>query len=288
MRALTFTNSQSPIHDFFVEGVAEYLSRKKITTKVVTTGTWDEREAALDAGAIDMGWICGAPYVKKIARGAPLELLAAPVMQAPRYQNRPVYFSDVVVRADARFQSFDDLRGARWAYNEKNSHSGYHVVRYFLATHNRNGNFFGRIIKAGAHQKAVAMLLRGAADAAALDSIVLEMLYETDASLKTRLRVIETIGPSPMPPLVIGLHIPSALREQIRNRLLNLNATPDGQKILWRANMARLAQVNDADYDAIREMLRIAEPVSLTRRKSAAAPSGMTQRASIKNRVGKI
>jgi len=284
----TITNSQAPLFDFFVRDLAAFLTRNGIPTRTVTTGTWAEREAALDANRVDLGWICGAPYVKKIARGASLELLAAPVMQAPRYQNRPIYFSDVTVRAASRWQTFDDLRGARWAYNEKNSHSGYHVVRYFLATHNRNGNFFGRIIKAGAHQKAVAMLLRGAADAAALDSIVLEMLYETDASLKTRLRVIETIGPSPMPPLVIGLHIPSALREQIRNRLLNLNATPDGQKILWRANMARLAKVNDADYNAIREMLRIAEPVSLTRRKSAAAPSGMTQRASIKNRVGKI
>ena len=33
-------------------------------------------------------------------------------MAAPRYQGRPVYFSDVIVRRDSPAMVFDDLRGA--------------------------------------------------------------------------------------------------------------------------------------------------------------------------------
>ena len=255
------TNSQAPIHDFFIRDVADYLSRHVVTTLVVQKGTWDEREAKLDAGEIDMGWICGAPYVEKIARGVPLKILAAPVMQHPRYQNRAIYFSDVVVRADSNFRTFEDLRGTRWAYNEKNSHSGYHIVRYFMATHNLDGNFFGRALESGAHQNSIEMILGGEVDAAAIDSTVLEMMFANNSSLYTRLRVIETLGPSPMPPFVVGAHVPSEIRAQIQNALIIMHETEQGRRILARAQMARFAAVSDADYDAIREMLRVAHQI---------------------------
>ena len=262
-RPVTLSNSQAPIHDFLIRDVAEYLSRNGITTRVVTAGTWDEREAALDAGEIDMGWICGAPYVNKIARGVPLKILAAPVMAHPRYKNRPIYFSDVVVRADSQHKTFVDLRGARWAYNEKNSHSGYHAVRYFLATRNLNGNFFGRVVESGAHQNSVEMILRRDVDAAAIDSTVLEMMYANEPSLASRLRVIETIGPSPMPPFVIGGHVSERIRLHIQHALVTMHKKVDGAKILARVRIARVANVRAADYDHIREMLRIAKATRL-------------------------
>ncbi len=69
---------------------------------------------------------------KPIAQHA-IDLLAAPVMAAERYQGQPVYYSDIVVHHASRFQTFADLRNATWAYNEPHSHSGYHVVRFHLA-----------------------------------------------------------------------------------------------------------------------------------------------------------
>jgi len=60
---------------------------------------------------------------------APIQLLAAPVLHDERYQGQPVYFSDLVLRADARYQAFTDLRGATLAYDEPHSYSGYLVLR---------------------------------------------------------------------------------------------------------------------------------------------------------------
>lgn len=260
---LTLTNSQASIHDFLIHDVAEYLARNGITTQVVTTGTWDERNATLDASEIDMGWICGAPYVNKIARGVPLKILAAPVMAHPRYENRPVYFSNVVVRADAQYKTFANLRGARWAYNEKNSHSGFHVVRYFLATRNLNGNFFRRVVESGAHQYSVELILCGDVDAAAIDRTVLEMMSANEPSPASRLRVIETIGPGPMPPFVIGGHVSEGIRLYIQHALVTMHKKVDGAEILARARIARVANIRDADYDRIREILRIAKATRL-------------------------
>ncbi len=261
---LTLTNSQAALHDAFVRDLSQWLARRlDLKIEFVADTAWDEREARLDAGEIDLGWICGAPYVEKIARGVPLKILAAPVMVRPRYQNRPVYFSDVVVRADSKYKTFDDLRGARWAYNEPHSHSGYHAVRYFLSTRNLDQDFFREVIASGAHQNSIQMILDASADASAIDSTVLELLLAQDKSLARRVRVVESIGPSPMPPFVSGAHVSAEIRAQIQNALMEMAQDARGQEILRGAHMARLACVGDADYDTIRAMLRAAEGISL-------------------------
>jgi phosphonate transport system substrate-binding protein len=67
----------------------------------------------LDAGEIDVGWICGLPYtVRANQLDAQLELFAAPVMVGARYEARPFYFSDVIVPADSPYPQCLDLRGA--------------------------------------------------------------------------------------------------------------------------------------------------------------------------------
>lgn len=58
-------------------------------------------------GRSDLGCVmmCGLPYSHREPR--PI-LLAAPVPSPGRYENRPVYFSDVVVRADSPFMKIED------------------------------------------------------------------------------------------------------------------------------------------------------------------------------------
>ena len=52
-------------------------------------------------GQAHIGFVCGLPYYLA-ARGddPPAELLAAPVLYPKRYQGKPCYFSDIVVRRD--------------------------------------------------------------------------------------------------------------------------------------------------------------------------------------------
>ena len=240
--------------------LADYLSaRLARPVRFLEGADWRDAYAAIAAGRIDIGWICGRPYVDLLAAGAPISLLAAPVMAGGRYDGRPVYFSDVVVRHDSHFQSFADLRGASWAYNEPGSQSGYHVTRYHLARLGETGRYFGRVIGSGGHMRSLQLVLSGAIDASAIDSTALEWAAARDPTLAQRIRIIETLGPSPIPPLVVATEQGRALHEQLQAALLGFSATGGGRALLALGELARFAPVDDSDYDAIRAMADIAQ-----------------------------
>lgn len=225
---------------------------------------WQERYARLDAGTLDVAWICGAPYVRRMMISTPvIELLAAPVWRAPRYQDQPVYFSDIVVRADSALHSFADLRDASFAYNEPGSLSGYEVVRHHLAMLGAMRGYFGRVVASGAHLLSLQMILTGQIDAAAIDSTVLENEMESHAELAQLLRRVDVLGPNVMPPWVVARHLPANLRADLRAALTTMHQEPTGAVVLASTPVARFAAVAEPDYNPLREMLQLAEQVTL-------------------------
>jgi phosphonate transport system substrate-binding protein len=257
---LKFSSCQAPIAEPLCKAVASFIGeRLSIPVEFVADIPWRERELRLDRGEIHVCWICGLPYVRKNnAEKKKVELLAAPVMSHPRYGGKPVYYSDVIVRTDSRLQSFEDLRGARWAYNEPGSHSGYNVTRYHLAKEGLGISFFGEFIESGSHQNSLRMLLEHKIDATAIDSTVLEMVLTKDPSIGERIRTIAILGPSPAPPWVVHPSVPADVRRALIEAFLSMDQDPRGQPILAAAGMLRFAGVTDRDYDPIREMERVA------------------------------
>ena len=244
--------------------ITRYLGEQLgMSTEFVHDVSWQQREQLLDTGQVHLGWICGLPYVRKMEREpSSLELVAAPVMRHPRYQGRPIYFSDVIVQRDSKYYSFADLRGVSWAYNEPHSQSGYNVTRYHLAQLGESKGYFGRVVEAGSHLRALEMVLAGRIEATAIDSTVLELACQVRPDLQTQLRVVETLGPSPMPPWVVTTTLPAESREAIRPVPWQMHKTAPGQAILERGQIMKLARVEDRDYDPIREMARVAAQVS--------------------------
>ncbi len=251
--------------EFICLDLAGYLSKRlPISVVPILDVTWQERDRLLDQGQIDMCWICGLPYTLKVDRqDSNIELLTAPVMQGERYQDRPIYYSDVVVHKDSSFQSLADLRNASWAYNESGSHSGYNVVRYELAARGETSGFFGRVIESGAHQNSLKMILNREVDASAIDITVLEQEFRDDPSLRSKIRIIDTFGPSPIPPWVVSKNLPVELRQNLKEVFVRMDQDPEGRAILARGHMIRFARVEDRDYDPIREMARKAANVQL-------------------------
>ena len=127
----------------FVAGyVAERLG---VTTELTVGASYDEV-----AERMDVGFLCGLAYVELVRDGlCPMEPIAAPVLGGQRYAGRPIYYSDVIVRHDSPFQSFADLRGRSWSFNEPYSHSGYGIARYHLLRLGETNGYFGAVIEAG-------------------------------------------------------------------------------------------------------------------------------------------
>lgn len=235
-----------------------------IATEFVDCIPWQQRERELDAGRIHLCWICGLPYVRKADAAVPqVEACVAPVMALPRYANAPVYFSDIVVRRDSSYRDFSGLRGARWAYNEPDSHSGFNVVRHHLAAIGETRGFFGSAVESGAHQTSLRLIMRGVVDASAVDSTVLEAEIARRPGLAEHIRVIGALGPSPMPPWVLHRSLAPGLRAAIHDSLLAMHGDAEGRSILAQWGIARFAGVDDSHYQPIRRMAGEAKDVAL-------------------------
>jgi phosphonate transport system substrate-binding protein len=249
----------------FCQVLAQYLETKlTIPTNYVAGIPWQERERLFDQGAIQVLWLCGLPYVRKAqSSDFAIELLAVPIPLGSRYRAQPIYFSDVVVKRNSRFRAFQDLHGSSWAYNEPLSHSGFNVVRAYLAGFGYSQGFFGDVVESGSHSASIEMILNSQVDASAIDTTVLDWVLSKRPEVAARIRVIETIGPSPIPPWVISTRLPREVRSALRRTLLNMHEDVEGRSILTDGRIMRFMAGHDDDYDLIRRMAAVAATVSL-------------------------
>jgi phosphonate transport system substrate-binding protein len=249
----------------FCRGLAKYLEKKlAIPTNCVAHIPWQERERLFDQGAIQVLWLCGLPYVRKAQlNDFAIELLAVPIPLGSRYRAEPIYFSDVVVKRDSRFRVFHDLRGSSWAYNEPFSHSGFNVVRAYLAGFGHRCGFFREVVESGSHTASIGMILNAHVEAAAIDTTVLDWVIEERPEVAAQIRVIESIGPSPIPPWVVSTRLPEHVRSALRRTFLGMHEDRHGRAILDRGRIMRFVAAHDTDYDPIRRMADAAATVSL-------------------------
>lgn len=237
-----------PVYEFISRHVGRCLG---VATELTAGRCYGELADA------DVSFVCGLAYIELCGPGRlPLTLVAAPVLAGPRAGGRPVYFSDVVVRRDSPFRTFADLRGASWCYNERLSHSGYGITRYRLVQTGRTGGFFGRVVEAGFHDRSIRLVREGAVDASAVDCHVLALALRDDPTLAWELRVIDSLGPSTIQPVVAAERLPVTLRDGIRRALLGTADDPRARGWLARGLIDRFVAVDDASYDDLRRMRR--------------------------------
>jgi phosphonate transport system substrate-binding protein len=240
--------------------VADYVGREVgVRTELAVGSSFDQ----FAAGEADVGFICGLPYVH-LAREPhpPVQLLAAPLLQGARYDGRPIYFSDVIVHVDSHYRSFSDLRDRSWAFNDPDSHSGYNVTRHQLVSIGETRGFFGRVVEAGSHQRSIRMVCSGVVDAAAIDSQVLAVELRDHPELGTQLRVIDTLGPAGIQPVVAASRLPDELKGAITAALLAMGDDPEARARLAYGFIERFVPVADENYDDVRAMLVAAEDAS--------------------------
>jgi phosphonate transport system substrate-binding protein len=237
-----------PVYRFLADRIAIRLGRP---VELVVGSSFDQFER----GEVDLGVICGLPYVWLAARHpAPVEPLAAPVLAGDRYGGRPVYFSDVIVGHDSPITRLEELRGCSWAYNEPASHSGHTVTLYSLVCMGAHPGFFARVVEAGFHQRAIRLVHSGAVDAAAIDSQVLAIELRDHPEL-AGLRVVGSFGPSTIQPVVAASRLPDQLKDEVRELLVTLGDDPTARPALARGFVDHFTAVDDAAYDDIRAML---------------------------------
>jgi phosphonate transport system substrate-binding protein len=235
-----------PVYAF----IARYVQvRLGIPTELIVGSSYERLSEQAE-----VSFLCGLAYIELRRLGEPIEPLAAPLLRGERYGDRPVYFSDVIVHRDSPFRSFADLRGCSWAYNEPYSHSGPGITCHRLVELSETQDYFGRVIQTGWHQQSIRLVQTGEVDASAVDSHVLALARRDHPQLDINLRVIDSLGPSTIQPVVAVSWLEEGLKADLRSILLEITADAAGQTVLADRLVERFVAIADEDYDDLRRM----------------------------------
>ena len=138
---------------------------------------------------------CGLPYRSRLH--GRVTLVASPVHRLPGCTDG-YYNSVIVARRDDPRQTTSEFGGAPFAFNGRDSQSGWAALRAHLADLDVS---LGTGLETGAHRRSAQAVADGRADLAALDPVSWLMMKEWDGFARD-LRVIETTAPTPALPFI--------------------------------------------------------------------------------------
>jgi ABC-type phosphate/phosphonate transport system substrate-binding protein len=174
--------------------------------------------ARRDLGGVMM---CGLPYSQRAPRPT---LVAAPVPSPARYGGKPVYFTDIAVRADSHYTRLEDTFGGVVGYTLEDSMSGYVALRRHLLPFRKKEipvlyrAAVGGLVNA---RQVIQALEERKIDVGPLDSYYYDIIRRTEPQFAAKVRVVATTAPAPIPPLV------STGDESLREALLAAGEAPE-------------------------------------------------------------
>ncbi|MFT5435215.1 MAG: ABC-type phosphate/phosphonate transport system substrate-binding protein [Myxococcota bacterium] len=178
-------------------------------------------------GRADVGFLC-APTLVALGRELQSNVVTselAPVFNDPRNEGRPIYFCDVVVRADSTLADLNALRGHTFGFNDPLSLSGWLGLRSHLkALGTSPERHFGQIVRTGSHLSSLDALMSGQIDVASVDSNTRLLLPEQTLQ---QVRVVTTVGPWPMQPVAFRRDLHPRLRQAVGAALRRMGPWPD-------------------------------------------------------------
>jgi ABC-type phosphate/phosphonate transport system substrate-binding protein len=197
---------------------------------------------------LGLAMMCGLPFAQ---RGVQPTLVAAPIPSPARYGGKPVYFTDIVVRADAPYQTLVDTFGGVIGYTLADSMSGGVALRHHLTPYRRaQGSRLyrkavGELINA---RGVVNALAEGRIDAGPLDSYYHDLLKVHDPEFAAQVRTVASTSALPIPPLVATADLPEETLARVRAALRATADAPELAPLMQRLLLAGFAFPGPADY----------------------------------------
>jgi phosphonate transport system substrate-binding protein len=232
--------------------LAKYLGEELgRPTELVQRRTYAEVNALIDAGEVDLAFVCTSAYVRGHASGS-MDLLVVPEIEGSL-----VYHSSIIVPASSPARSMEDLRGAVFAFTDPMSLTGrLYASSVVLGLGHTPETFFSDIVYTYSHDDAVSAVAAGVVDGAGVDDLVLRHMIDRDPSLESRIRVIDASPGYGIPPVVVPVTTPATLRVVLADLLLGLESDPAGPRILASLGVDRFVMSSDDAYRDVRELMR--------------------------------
>jgi ABC-type phosphate/phosphonate transport system substrate-binding protein len=194
---------------------------------------------------LGLAFICGYPFARG---GFPVQPVAAPVPASGG--GRPLYASHLVVRADSDIATLEDSFGRRVGWTVAHSQSGFNALRTHLRPHwQARGPLYAQSIgPLLTPRRVIDALLAHEIDIGPLDSYFHDLLLAAKPHTASRLRIVETTTPRPMPLLVASDGVGEAVIARLRAALIEAHQDGEGRAILARLRLSRFAAVEPQGY----------------------------------------
>jgi len=261
LRFITYLCPGLPVE--ILEAIASRVGRQlgcstSLVVDARTSGPTRAGDDPFSTAEADVGFLCAPPFIWLRDRSdPPVELLgAAPVFDDDRTGGEPVYFSVVIARRQSPSRTFEDLVRGTWAYNDECSLSGYYSLLEKFAELTADSEAVS-MFRSGSHLDSIELVAGGAASAAAIDSNVLALHLARNPELRAQLRVVETLGPYPIQPIVVRSRLDEWVKTGVRECLLSWSTTAAGREDLSALGLKRFSPVDEEHYAPERAALEI-------------------------------
>ncbi len=208
---------------------------------------------------LGLAMMCGLPWSRHDPRPT---LIAAPVPSPEGFGGRPVYWTDIVVRADATQQSLADTFGGVAGYTLSDSLSGGVAFALHVAARHPQGlrayrSTVGQLIHA---RGVIQALCDGRIDVGPLDSYYHALLARHEPALAAQVRVIDRTAHRPIPPLVATAPLDGETLARLRAALHAVAADAAYRETMASLLLAGFAHPVAADYEPLASLATAAAP----------------------------
>lgn len=190
---------------------------------------------------------CGYPYATEL--GGVVRLVATPVYEAEGCEG-PLYSSMVVARRGEGVASLADLSARRFAFNARNSLSGYVAP---VTAMRGVGLSLAEMdwVETGSHRASVRAVADGQADAAAIDAVCWALAKRHEAEAAARLEVIDNTPLRPALPFITAGRRSPEDAAAIRNAMASALTGETGKAVRAALLLDSVVALTPADYASL-------------------------------------
>jgi phosphate/phosphite/phosphonate ABC transporter binding protein len=208
----------------------------------------------MESGAVDIGSFSPFSYVDAV-RGGKVRIIAQSLIEGAAS-----YRGVIVVRRDSGLQNVADLRGKRFAYVDPKSASGYVYPRAMLIARGIDpDHFFQTIFFAGDHNRVIAAVLDGRADAGAVYDGSLRIAKAAGVPTDD-LAILLSTEPIPHDAIAVRIGLDAGLAGRIQTALVKIAESEMGRRVITgnKKGLTGFVAATDSQFDVVRQTARAA------------------------------
>ena len=163
------------------------------------------------------------------------------------------YYGLVFVRKDSGIKTAEDLRGKKMVFVDRATTAGYLLPRaYFKQLGILNyADWFASYYFSGTHEDAILEVLHGHADIGAAKNTIFYKMAQANPLITKNLQILATSPQVPANTLAVRKDLPEELRIKLKEKLLSMQKTANGKKILAEFGAEKFISTSSQDYQPV-------------------------------------